>query len=165
MQVPIRKAGKYASVAPDPHLTPKKHEELVAELNRLKDGLSRAALEVKRLAEMGDLSENAAYSIAKSKLRGMEERILALERHLKTAVVITSGSASGAVELGCTVTIELQGKQTTYTILGSSETDPSRGIISHLSPIGSALMGHRKGDMVTLRSANDEKAYTIVNIA
>ena len=72
--------------------------------------------------------------------------------------------SSCLAELGHTVTVEVNGKQKTYQILGSSETDPARGIISHNSPLGAALLGKRVGERVRVPLNNKTVAYTIVNI-
>lgn len=166
MQIPKRKPGKYANQERDPHLTQEKVDEMKAELERLKFvSRPRAASEVKRLAEMGDFSENAAYQMAKGRLRGINQRILELDDHLKRAVIIRPDS-SGVVQLGSTVTVEISGKQKMFLILGSTETDPAAGVISHKSPIGAALMGHRVGDTVSFLLANRKAVVcTIVRVA
>lgn len=161
---PIRKSSKFTHAKLDPHLTTVKLGELKVKLQRLKDAHPHAAEEVKRLAEMGDLSENAAHSIAKGRLRGINQRILELEDQLKHAEVITPAKNAAAVQLGHRVTIEIKGKQISYLILGSSETDPGQGVISHNSPIGSALLGHQVGDSVNFQSASQDIECRIVAI-
>ena len=89
MRVPIRKPGKYTHDQPDLHLTRDKLNELTNELERLRTEIRpRAMKEVSRLAEMGDFSENAAYQIAKGRLRGMNERILDLEAAIGKVILI-----------------------------------------------------------------------------
>src|SRR3990167_8023281 len=146
MRLPIRKPGKYARLKPDQYLTQAKYDELKAGLEKLKIRRPRAAEEVKRLAEMGDFSENAAYQIAKGRLRGLNQKILEIEDHLRRAIIIKQDKNTAAVQLGTEVTIQALGKQKTYLILGSAETNPAKGIISHDSPVGAALMGRRVGD-------------------
>lgn len=165
MQVPIRKPGKYTHEKRDPHVTREKFDELKEELERLKTVQQpRAIVEVKRLAEMGDFSENAAYSIAKGRLRGINDRINILTEYLKHVVIITPKN-TGTVQLGSTVTVEINGKQKTFTILGSSETDPTLGIISHKSPVGAALMGHRVGDTIEIQLAGKRVGCRVVGIS
>ncbi|MFA5022437.1 MAG: GreA/GreB family elongation factor [Patescibacteria group bacterium] len=164
MQVPKRKPGKYTNLQPDPHLTEEKFNELKDKLQKLKDSHPQAAAEMRRLAELGDLSENAAYQIAKGRLRGINQRILELQDHLKRAVTISSEKNSGTVQLGCKVIVEIDGQQKTYQILGSSETDPFKGIISHNSPIGSALIGCKIGDIVKIQLKNKIVEYKIIKI-
>lgn len=162
MQIPKRKPGKYTNERPDPNLTLEEFNKLKDKLSELKLSLPRAADEVKRLAAMGDFSENAAYQMAKGRLRGISQRILELEDQLKNAVIIKPVKNAGKVQLGSKVTVEAGGKEKTFLILGSSETDPSKNIISHNSPIGSALMGRKLGEIVKIQSTGVE--YKIVRI-
>lgn len=164
MRVPFRKPGKYSQIKPDYLLTEGKFGELKNKLDRLKN-ISRpqAAAEVSRLAEMGDFSENAEYQLAKGRLRGINNAILKLENQLNNAVII-SPKQTGAVQAGNTVTVESGGKQKTYLILGSSETNPREGIISRNSPIGSALVGRGAGETVKVKLANKEVEYKIIKI-
>lgn len=164
MRTPIRKAGKYSSLKADPNITQEKYREIEANLRRLKEKIRPGLIkEVKRLATDGDFSENHAYSLAKGRLRGINQRILDLEDHLKRAVIIQP-SNNREVGLGTTVKIELSGKTKTYTILGSSETDPAKNIISASSPLGSSLMGRKAGDEFSF-SINDKSfACKIVSI-
>lgn len=147
MRIPTRKPGKYADLHRDPHMTQPKFDELTAQLARLLRARPGAANEVKRLAEMGDFSENAAYQMAKGRLRGLNQRIMEIEDHLKHAEIIYPVT-SGIIQLGSTVTIAQAGKQQTFKILGPTETNPSQGIISHKSPLGAALIGRNAGDTV-----------------
>jgi transcription elongation factor GreA len=164
MQIPKRKAGTYSHLKPDPNLTEAKFNELKSRLEKLKKLHPLAAAEVKRLAEMGDFSDNAAYSIAKGRLRGINQRILELADHLKHAMIIRPSKNVSSVELGSLVTIETSGRQKTYQILGSSETDPLAGIISHRSALGSALMGRRVGDKIKIKTTSKEIKYRIIKI-
>lgn len=164
MRVPIRKPGKYAHLKQDPHLTEEKFSELKNKLARLKQSQPAAASEVARLAEMGDFSENVAYQMAKGHLRGINQRILELEDYLKRVVIIKPLENLETVQLGHKVTIETAGKQKTYLILGSSETDPNKGIISHNSPIGSALIGKKVGDKVKIKPLDKGIECLIIKI-
>ncbi len=150
MQLPYRKPGKYTYLKPDEYLTEEKYNELKNKLDRLKYNRPRLAEEVKKYASDGDFSENAAYQIAKGRLRGMNRGILEIEDHLKRAVIIRHIKGANQVALGSTVTVKSAGKQKTFLILGSSEANPAKGIISRNSPLGSALMGRRVGDKIKL---------------
>ncbi len=164
MRVPIRKPGKYTHQQPDPNLTQKKFNELKNKLEKLKASVPQAADEVRRLAELGDLSENAAYQIAKGKLRGINQMIIDLGNHLNRAVIIKPNVDTGYVQIGNSVTIQIDDNQMTYLILGSSETNPAKGVISHNSPIGLALMNHRVGDTVTFATKNKTIKCKIIKI-
>jgi len=166
MQVPIRKKETYIKPKPDPYLTEAKFQELQNKLEKWKTYTRpRAAEEVKRLAEMGDFSENVGYQVAKGRLRGLNQKILEIEDHLKNAIIFRPNKNTQVVQLGHQVTIESNGQQKIYTILGSSETDPTAGVISHNSPIGAALLGHQVGEVVTIKLADKEKGFKIIKIS
>lgn len=164
MRVPIRKPGKYTFDKPDPHMTQERFFELKEKLAKFRVAQPKAAAEVQRLAQLGDLSENAAYQIAKGKLRSINQKILDLENILNAAVIIKKNSTSEKVKLGSTVTFDLDGKEFTFTILGSSETNPSKGIISHTSPIGKSLMNKRSGDLFVFVIGEEKKKGFIKKI-
>lgn len=145
-------------------MTQAKFDELNAKLERLKSIRPTAAKEVARLAELGDFSENVEYQLAKGRLRGINSGILKLERQLNDAEIIAPSKKTNTVQVGHTVTIECNGKPKTYQILGSSETKPEKGIISHNSPIGSALLGHRVGDVVKIVVGEKEVKYEVIKI-
>lgn len=161
MQLPYRKPGKYAHTPLDPFVTQAKLDELTHKLERLYSQRPQLAKEVGRLAELGDFSENVEYQLAKGKLRSVNERILILENQLKHSQVISSNSESTTIELGDTITVESNGSKKTYQILGSSETNPHKGIISHNSPIGEALIGKKVGDTVTVEIGKKKINYII----
>jgi transcription elongation factor GreA len=163
MRIPTRKPGTYADLRRDPHMTQAKYEELQAQLARLLLARPDAANEVKRLAEMGDFSENAAYQLAKGKLRSLNQRILEIEDHLKHSEIIYP-TPSATVQLGSTVTFERAGQQHTFKILGPTETNPAKGIISHKSPLGAALVGKQEGDTVHFIAASKESTVKILHV-
>lgn len=148
MRVPTRR-GDYRKPKEDPYLTEDKFVELKNRLERLKKHTRlRLMKEVATHAENGDFSANAAYQIAKGKLRGVNQAIIEIEEHLKQAILINTKQAGACVKLGSRVTVELDGKVKTYLILGSSEVNLSKNIISHNSPIGSALLNKKVGESV-----------------
>ncbi|MCU0679106.1 MAG: GreA/GreB family elongation factor [Planctomycetes bacterium] len=162
--MPTRKPGKYTHVKSDPHMTPAKLAELKNELKRLKDSQPSLIAEVGRLASDGDFSENAAYQTAKGRLRGLNQRLLDVGNMVKRAIIIEPGFNRGVVGLGSAVTVEKSGQRQTYRILGSSETDPARGVISQNSPLGAALLGRSTGEIVRVRLKDKETEYKIIEI-
>lgn len=103
----------------------------------------------------GDLRENAGYHAAKDDQGFIEGRIRELEQMFKLVDVIDDAPAAGgarSVGLGSTVTVELDGEQETYTIVGQIEAKPAQGRISNVSPVGKALMGRRVGEMVNIQT-------------
>jgi len=164
MQIPKRKSEKNAQNDYDPHITSQKADEMRKELERLiKISRPRASNEVAELAKHGDFSENAAYQMAKGKLRGINHRILILQDKLNNAIIIEC-SPGNCVRLGSQVTVETNGQRKIYKILGSQETNPQQGIISHLSPIGAALLGHKINDEIAIEINDQNLKYKIIKI-
>lgn len=140
-------------------------KNLQEKLARLKAALPNLIDETQRTAAYGDRSENAEYQAAKSKLRSTHRQILIIENQIKRAAVIQSGlSVSDVVQLGSTVVLEVDGEEKVFQILGSYETDPDKGRISNQSPLGAALIGHKRGDTITLQTGTGSKTYTILEI-
>ena len=114
---------------------------------------AEAVAEVRRTGEMGDFSENAGYQIAKSTLRRINTRIEILQDRIARAVIIPDGPSS-TVRIGSVVTVRINDRTQTFHILGSQESNPSRGAISRNSPIGKALLDARVGDTVNVNLAD-----------
>ncbi|MQC24583.1 MAG: transcription elongation factor GreA [Chloroflexi bacterium] len=136
----------------DNYLTPAGADKLREELKQLVE-VQRVTL-AERLRDairMGDLSENADYIAAKEDQAFLEGRILELEATLRDATVIKGDAVgrNGLVGIGSKVTVLEDGSAAeTYTLVGSAEADPRKGLISNQSPIGMALLGKRAGDTV-----------------
>ena len=164
MRVPIRKSGEFTHLTPDPYITLEKYNKLTEKLKRLKVLLPQAMKEVSRLAEMGDFSENVAYQMAKGRLRGLNQGVLDLEEQLKLAIIIKPSNVKNQVQLSSQVTVETNGQEQTYLILGSTEIDLRNNIISHNSPIGSALMNKKVGETVKIQLVDNEIELKIIKI-
>ncbi|EKD43299.1 MAG: transcription elongation factor GreA [uncultured bacterium] len=164
MRAPYRKPGIYSQMKQDPLVTADKLEELKRKLVRLKNSQPQAASEVSRLAELGDFSENTEYQMAKWRLRGINSGILNVQKQIDNAVLIENTGDNDKVQIGNTVTVSTSGKTKIFKILGSMETDPSGGVISHNSPVGQALMNKHVGDDARLKMAEKEIVYKIIKI-
>ena len=116
----------------------------------------------------GDLRENAAYDAAKHDQGIIEGRIRELERMLKRVEVIDDGDTgaepSSTVRIGSTVTIEIDGGEETYTIVGAVESRPAQGRISNESPFGKALLGRSTGEEVTIETPGMDMTARILRI-
>lgn len=167
MRLPTRKSETERLMRQeiDNYLTPDKIAKMSAELLNLREKQrGPAAEEVARLAQMGDLSENAGYQFAKQNLRRINDRITMLEERLKQAIPIRVGSTDGVIRIGSSVTVKHNQHTSIFQILGSSETNPLRGRISHSSPLGQALLGHRLGETVTFKTPNGQTEYEILQV-
>jgi len=132
------------------YLTLEGKQKLEAELQELKnEGRKALAERLKSAISMGDLSENADYHKAKEDQGFLEGRIQEIEAILFNSEIIENRSNYDTVAVGAKVTIEEQGYPSeTYHLVGSQEANPREGKISHESPIGNALIGHKVGDTV-----------------
>ncbi len=166
MRLPYRKPGKYTNLETDVYITAEKLQELITQFDTLKKVTHPfLASEVSRLAELGDFSENQEYQLAKGRLRGTIEKMQKLEYHIAHAIIISKSQQTTIVRVGNTVTLVCDTTQKTYHILGTSETNPKKNVISHNSPLGAALMGRKVGDTFSLTLANKQVACTILEIS
>ncbi len=148
------------------YLTAQKFAELEKELNYLKSERRKEVAEHLEYAKkLGDLSENAEYHQAREEQAEVEDRIERLEGLLKNAKLISSGGTE-TVTIGSTVRLEKSGdnKSMLFTIVGSEEADMSHGKVSNLSPIGSSVLSHKKGDSIVVATPKGPVTYVIAAI-
>jgi transcription elongation factor GreA len=133
-------------------LTPDGLSKLKAELDKLQGAKRReVAARIKAAREFGDISENAEYDDAKNEQAMLEARIAQLEDQLRSASVIdASDLTTDQVRVGCTVHVkdEKTGKSVKYTIVGAPEANPAESKLSNESPVGKALLGHKRNETV-----------------
>ena len=139
-------------------LTPEGLQKLKVELEDLQTVRRREVAErIKEAREFGDISENSEYDDAKNEQAMLEARIASLEEKLRSASVIDASELdSDVVRVGSHVTVKDQGsgKSLKYTIVGSTEANPSENRLSNESPVGKALLGRKKGDSVKVQLPN-----------
>ena len=139
-------------------LTPAGKAKLQEELAELKGPQrEQIARRLKHAIEMGDLSENADYHAAKEDQGFIEGRIQQIEAILSTATLIEDTDIdTSKVQIGTTVTLQEGNEpEETFTIVGANETNPRQRKISYESPMGSALMGHKKGETIEVVLPNN----------
>ena len=118
---------------------------------------------LRKSREMGDLSENGYYKASRARLSFLDARIRRVDRLIKLGVIIES-SGTDTVGLGNQVIIS-DGNQTYhYALVGGYESDPTNKTISHISPLGHAIMGKKKNDRIEVFAPSGRKTYTIVEI-
>jgi len=113
---------------------------------------------------LGDLSENAEYTVAREELSFVDGRIGELEELLKQVEIISSNKSHSAVKLGSTVTVAVDGKKESFVVVGEWEADPKEKKISHESPLGSALIGKKVGEKVEVEAPAGKITYTVDSI-
>jgi len=125
-------------------------KKLEAELDELRTvKRQEVADRIHAAMQFGDYSENSELEQAKNDQAFLEGRIMTLEQMVKNAAVIDENGHHDEVEIGSHVKLELDGESVEYVIVGSAEAAPAQGRISNESPVGKALLGHRKGDTVS----------------
>lgn len=140
-------------------------EKLKVELEFLKTTRRKELVErISAAKALGDLSENAEYHDAKDELGMTEARIQQIVEMMKNVSLIEAGESGGAIRIGSTVTVKINGKEKTYKIVGSNEADPVSGLISNESPLGSAFLGRSKGETVTVETPAGRNAYEILSV-
>jgi transcription elongation factor GreA len=148
-------------------LTPEGLANLKAELEHMSTTRRReVAARIKEAREFGDISENAEYDDAKNEQAMLEARIAQLEDKLRSATVIDSSDLdTDVVRVGTTVhVLDRDGKKLTYTIVGSAEAKPGEMKLSNESPVGKALVGHKRGDEVAFATPKGERKLKITKI-
>ena len=149
------------------YLTKEGKERLQSELEEL-EGPQRKEIstKLKSAIEMGDLSENADYHKAKEDQGFLEGKIMEIQHTLSHAIIVEENQdGSDSVFIGCKVTVQEEDfPPETYYLVGSQEADPTENKISHLSPIGSALMKKKIGDKVNIKTPGGEFELKIIAI-
>ena len=142
-------------------LTPEGLEKLKEEIEFLQTDKRREVAErIKEAREFGDISENSEYDDAKNEQARLETRIAELEEKLRAATVIDASELdTDIVRVGTKVHVKDQdsGKSLQYTVVGTTESDPATGRLSNESPVGKALLGHKRNEIVTFSLPNGKK--------
>lgn len=150
-------------------LTSEGLKKLQDELDNLKNVRRKENTAALKIAKsFGDLSENSEYDEAKNEQAEIEARISEIENMLKNAEIIDeSDIATDVVSIGSKVTVKDidDGEICEYLIVGSTEADPMKGKISDESPVGTALLGHKIGEVVSVEAPMGVLEYEIVNIS
>lgn len=147
-------------------MSPEKFEELTKELDLLRTTRRREVAEQLEYARsLGDLSENAEYQEAREMQGAVEERIGKLESILKNAKIVR-GSKTDTAGMGSVVSVQKIGADDkhTYTIVGAEEANILEGKVSYHSPLGSALLGKKKGEEFSFHTPRGTQKYKILKV-
>ena len=153
-------------------ITPEGLEKLKAELEELQTVRRREVAErIKEAREFGDIAENSEYDDAKNEQAMLEQRIAQMEERVRRAIVVDKAQVdTGVVSVGVKVHVKDQktGDSRKFQLVGSAEANPSEEKLSHESPIGKALMGRKRGEIVTVevpRGGNRKLKITKIEAA
>lgn len=148
------------------YLTKEKFQEFRNELDFLKTTRRKEVAENLEYAKaLGDLSENAEYQEARELQANVEDRINHLEMILKSAEIVDERHGD-TVDIGSTVVVQKVGEKDSnkFKIVGSEEADMAKGLLSNLSPLGSAVIGKKKGESFSFTSPKGVMNYKVINI-
>jgi len=148
-QMILTKDGLEELKAEHSDLLAKKRPEAVTRLSAARD--------------LGDLSENSEYAAAKQDLAFIDGRIAELEEIIHSAKVVTSHTKN-KVDVGCKVTLHVNGKKESFTVVGEWEANPTEKKISHSSPLGKALIGRKVGETVEVEAPAGKIVYKVLQI-
>lgn len=150
-------------------LTQEGYDEIIKELAELEDvKLPQVIQRVEAARQYGDLSENAEYHSAKEEQELTETRIGDLQDILANSTIVKQTGKTSAVGMGSLVSVQIAQKgakkKKEFQIVGEYEADPKSNKISSASPIGKALMGKKKGDVVEVKTPAGVASYEILEI-
>jgi transcription elongation factor GreA len=149
-------------------LTPEGHTKLKEEIQHLSTVKRREVAErIKQAREFGDITENSEYDDAKNEQAMLEHRIAMLQERLSSARVVNKKEIpTGVVAIGTKVRLrDLDAKETIeYHIVGSAEANPAEQKLSNESPVGKAIMGHKKGETVEVAAPRGSLKFKIMDI-
>ena len=149
-------------------LTAEGYERLKQEIDYLRTDKRREVADRIRVArEFGDIAENAEYDDAKNEQAMLEHKIAQLEERLLNARVIDAAEISkDVVSIGTKVKLKDMetNKSVEYVIVGSAEANPSQSKLSNESPVGKAIIGHKKGDVVEVAAPRGKLTFKILGI-
>jgi len=147
-------------------LTRAGYEKLRLEIEDLKQRKKQLSHDIAEAREKGDLSENAEYHSAKDKMAEVLGRINIIQDKLESAQLIDGiKTPKDTVAIGCSVTVKDEdGDESTYTLVGADESDPTEGRISVYSPLAQGLLHKKVGEKVSIEMPAGSREYQIIKL-
>lgn len=147
-------------------LTKEKHKQLKDELAEMKSiGRKLLADKLNQYRTDSNSEDGVAFNDVVAEKEALEARIVELDEMLENVVISNAQSCvCDVARLGCKVLVEIGDKKMEFHIVSSIESDPAKGKISEESPLGSALLGKKKGDKVRVKTPSSSTEYKILNI-
>lgn len=147
------------------YLTPAGLEKLKEEYKYRTEVLrGEIAKRLKEAKEEGDISENAGFDAAKEAQAVNEGKIEDIRVTMENAKVFKGSSGKSTVDVGSSVKVSSKNGTQEFIIVGAAESDPFKGFISNESPLGSALLGKKKGDVINVRTPKGMVEYKILEV-
>ena len=149
------------------YVSRKKYEELLEELKNLKEVKAQLAQEIGAAAAQGDLKENAEYHAAKEKQSQTLSLINELELRLRNAQITDDLTVDKSeARIGATVTLQDQaaGLEFTYTLVGPSEANPDKGLLSVKSPLANGVLGRKEGEVFEAQLPRGPRTYKLIKL-
>lgn len=140
-------------------------KKLQDEQKRLQDERPIAVNDLKKARELGDLSENGHYKAARAKLSFIDSKLRSLSHTIRYSKIKEVNYGLDIADIGMTVHLESNDGVMDYKIVGEFEANPTEKKISHHSPLGSALLGKKEGEIVVVQTPQGKKSFKIKQIS
>ena len=163
MRSNVRAKKFYPQKPPDIPLTKETLTEAKVKIEELSSYRAEVLVRLQTAREMGDLSENGAYTAARFELNDTDRKIRHFEKLIRFGVV-PAKNTGGTIGFGNTVTLKTKNQEVTYTLVSSYESDPTKQKLSVDSPLGQALVGKSPGQTVSISTPTGEKTYLISSL-
>jgi len=155
---------KFFPQKPSPiRLTKEKYRQSKKDKAKFLISRGKILIRLQKAREMGDLSENGAYTAAKSELRDTDRKLRHLEKLLKWGVV-TKSKNNGQIEFDSKVTLDNGANKLKFHLVSGFESDPLKGKLSVFSPLGKALVNKKANEKVTISTPSGKTTYTIISV-
>jgi transcription elongation factor GreA len=140
-------------------------EKAQKDFDELTEKRKTSVLKLQEARAHGDLSENGAYKAARFELSDVDRELRRLKYLLRFGEVVEVQTSTGQINFGNVVTIKNPTREMTFTLVGPYESNPKSGSLSVASPVGKAVLGHKKGDMIVVFTPNGKIEYEIIKIS
>lgn len=144
--------------------TRKGYEKLESDLKRLEKYREEVLVRLQAAREMGDLSENGAYTAAKFEQGQVDHKLRHIRHQLKYGVVAEKKN-SGKIDFGNYITLKNSSHEIEFTLVSKFESNPAKQMLSTESPLGQAVLGKKLGDTITVQAPAGDVKYTITKVS
>lgn len=140
------------------------YEKLKKKLQGLEEKRKGLVEEMELARQAGDLAENSAYHQIRETVSLVSSQIDKIESQMVNAQIVSGKNGDGVIDIGSKVVVEVESQKKNFEIVGNGEVNPLNGKVSYQSPIGSSLIGKRKGDTLKVKTPSGETEYRIIEI-